>query len=118
MSSWTMHLSERPQTWKRTAGRGKRRYSDPTYAAYKALLQVEARNRGCPNFGAKPVSLVVQVTLKSWSGQGDVDNYAKAVMDALEGVAFDNDRQVRRLVASKVTGDHEGLTVTVGEEPA
>lgn len=33
---------------------------------------------------------------------GDVDNYVKAVLDALNGVAWDDDRQVVSLTASKL----------------
>jgi len=32
--------------------------------------------------------------------QGDVDNYAKLVMDGLQGTAYDNDRQITRLLVA------------------
>lgn len=34
-------------------------------------------------------------------GSGDCDNYAKGVLDALEGVMFENDAQVTRLTTEK-----------------
>jgi hypothetical protein len=34
--------------------------------------------------------------------QGDIDNYVKSILDGLNGVAFDDDIQVRELKAIKV----------------
>ena len=41
-----------------------------------------------------PVSLVL---LMAGALRGDADNYAKSVMDALNGIAYKDDRQVRQL---------------------
>jgi Holliday junction resolvase RusA-like endonuclease len=47
----------------------------------------------------------VTVTIRSVDGKsslrGDVDNYLKGVMDGLNKVAFDDDRQVLRVEATK-----------------
>lgn len=34
--------------------------------------------------------------------RGDIDNYVKTVQDALQGVAYDNDKQVVKITATKV----------------
>jgi Holliday junction resolvase RusA-like endonuclease len=46
-------------------------------------------------------------------GHGDVDNYAKAILDALNGVAFVDDCQIVDLTCAKRWGLHPGLAVTV-----
>lgn len=45
----------------------------------------------------------------------DCDNIAKVVLDALNGVAYEDDRQVIDLtVAKKYSIDREGLEITIG----
>ena len=45
----------------------------------------------------------VLVCDEKWSSplRGDIDNYAKAILDGLQPEAFDNDRQVTLLVVEK-----------------
>lgn len=66
-------------------------------------------------FGAKPIGVEIELgkdeftvtvfeadveTLKS-PLLGDIDNYAKSILDGLNGVAFDDDKQVRYLKVVK-----------------
>jgi Holliday junction resolvase RusA-like endonuclease len=44
---------------------------------------------------------------------GDVDNYSKLVLDALQGVVLENDRQVVELHARLVPGSPTGVHVVV-----
>lgn len=41
----------------------------------------------------------------------DVDNVAKSVLDALNGVAWQDDKQITLLIAQKLYSDHPHLTV-------
>jgi len=41
---------------------------------------------------------------------GDLDNYAKNCLDALSHLAYDDDKQVVRLIAERVDGSLEGWT--------
>lgn len=54
--------------------------------------------------------------------RGDTDNYAKAALDGLEGVAFANDRQVSEVVARKHITPREERTEVfierIGDAPA
>ena len=43
----------------------------------------------------------------------DLDNITKAVLDALNGVAYYDDKQVVKVTASKIYGDQPGLLCTV-----
>lgn len=111
--SWTMRVEGRPVPWSRTRGRGKRRYTPRKYRDFKALLQLQARAAGAPRTGREDVRLAVRVGLANRSGQGDLDNYCKAVMDALEGVIWANDRYIVELEAELVVGEGEWLEVEV-----
>ncbi len=51
--------------------------------------------------------------LKRPTGRPDVDNYAKIVLDALNGIAWKDDSQVWQLTATKRYGPNPHLTVTV-----
>ena len=48
----------------------------------------------------------------------DVDNVAKVVLDALNGFAYIDDKQVVGLIVRKIWGEPEGLMVKVEEVPA
>jgi hypothetical protein len=43
----------------------------------------------------------------------DLDNLAKAILDALKGHAFHDDAQVARLLVERAAGDRERITVVV-----
>ena len=45
----------------------------------------------------------------------DGDNILKVVLDALNGLAYDDDRQVVKMCIIKVYGSNPGLVVQVGE---
>lgn len=113
-----------PVPFTRTGSRGKcrscgsgdvtiARYSEPKYKSYREVIAWEAKAAG-----AKPVEgpVIVQLmvaddaisvsvaepehVMKYRRPRGDLDNYAKTVLDALEGIAYINDRQVVDLDAS------------------
>ena len=43
----------------------------------------------------------------------DLDNLAKAILDAIKGYAFHDDAQVARLLVERSPGERERITVTV-----
>jgi crossover junction endodeoxyribonuclease RusA len=43
----------------------------------------------------------------------DLDNLAKAILDALKGYAFHDDAQVARLLVDRAAGEAEQITVTI-----
>jgi hypothetical protein len=43
----------------------------------------------------------------------DLDNLAKAILDAIKGYVFHDDAQVARLLVERRAGDRERITVTV-----
>jgi crossover junction endodeoxyribonuclease RusA len=48
----------------------------------------------------------------------DLDNLAKAILDAIKGYAFHDDAQVARLLVERRAGERERITVTVSGLPA
>ena len=82
----------------------------------------------------KPVSVTIDITLaipkatpkkqreKMLCGKykatkkPDIDNVAKAVLDALNGIAYIDDKQVAQLILSKRYGETEGIRVYIDEE--
>lgn len=47
--------------------------------------------------------------------RGDLDNYVKAVLDGLQGVAFANDKAVQRVVAVKHGGNSTVATTRMSQ---
>ena len=47
----------------------------------------------------------------------DLDNLAKAILDAIKGYAFHDDAQVARLLVERAAGDRERISVTVRKLP-
>ncbi|KAA5801104.1 RusA family crossover junction endodeoxyribonuclease [Alkalicaulis satelles] len=62
-----------------------------------------------PRYGAFEV--VIEIERGPDTPVHDVDNVAKAVLDALTGVVFHDDSQVERLHVEKVTGERPRVKV-------
>ena len=107
-------------------------YQTKTDATYKAKIAEQYRKQGGLFFGAMPISvtidvqralprsLVDKVRALFDTGKPDCDNIAKAVLDALNGVAFDDDSQVVTLVVRKyprvrMSDSDEYMRVTISD---
>ena len=62
-----------------------------------------------PKYG--PYEVVIEIERTPDSPVHDVDNVAKAVLDALTGVVFHDDSQVERLHVEKITGERARVKV-------
>jgi Holliday junction resolvase RusA-like endonuclease len=92
-----------------------------TYREFKnKMLELTAINRHpIPWSGPLSVEVVCNVkkpkTTERTSPNGDVDNFAKAVLDSLNGILWDDDDQIIELKASKhFTIDNPNIIVRVG----
>ena len=99
-----------PVPFKRVMG-GSRRYNDKRYTEYKDVLgyfALKAMRGQEPIKGAIKMTADIykpkpkDVTSRNW---GDLDNHVKAIMDALTGIAYDDDRQVVEVTARKFFGN-------------
>ncbi|UJR81471.1 RusA family crossover junction endodeoxyribonuclease [Sandaracinus amylolyticus] len=89
-------LPGRPVTWKRARSKGSQRWTDPAMRAAQhahALLvqSLVARMRTWPLEAHYTLEVVAYCAPVQ---RGDADNYAKLVADALQGVAYTNDRRL------------------------
>lgn len=95
--------------------------------AYREAIAAAARDAGAGVHG-EPVSVVIDLVWQRpkshlrKSGvkpdapllpRADVDNAAKAVLDSLNGVAWEDDSQVQRLVVEKSYGTEARTTVRI-----
>ena len=63
-----------------------------------------------PKWG--PYEVLIDIERTDSSPVHDVDNVAKAVLDALTGVVFHDDSQVEKLLVTKRQSDRARITVT------
>lgn len=120
-----------PQPRPRVSTRGgfARAYVPKTHAvhAYREAIAAAARAAGAGVHG-EPVSVVIDLVWERpkshlrKSGvkpdspvlpRADVDNAAKAVLDSLNGIAWEDDSQVQRLVVEKSYGTEARTTVRI-----
>ncbi len=130
MTSITFTVPGPPVGWKRARRKGHQYYTDKKMAAYQSSIQWTAKAAGATLLTG-PIRLLIQVYLpipKSFTQKqriealnrvsrpmpkGDIDNIAKTVMDALNKIAYPDDRAVTDLAISRYFGDPQ-IVVTVG----
>ena len=103
-------------------------YNDTKYTAYKKVLRLVASAQIKEQLdGAVKIEMIFQIKIpKSWSKKkkagykkeipvGDCDNYAKSVKDALNGLAYKDDRQVVDMRAIKRYGKSNMVIIRISE---
>lgn len=95
-------------------------YYGPIYRKFKAMLATTLQQMGVNNFfGKDPIEVEIECHIKRPKTttlempRGDVDNYAKGVMDALNGVLWDDDVQIQKLTVTKqfASPDSDGFII-------
>ena len=64
-----------------------------------------------PSFA--PFAVTIWVEMTSLKRRLDVDNVAKACLDALTGVTWHDDNQVRRLTVEKLQAEQDAITLDI-----
>ena len=99
-----------------------RAHTDAKTRAYESKLRMAmAMEASRASWVIPPGDVVVDIVLRFGSAvHGDVDNCAKAILDAAQGVLMANDKCVRSLYIERewATAERpEGITVTVTSSP-
>jgi len=103
----TFTVPGRPEGWKRTTSVNGRRLTPKTMRAYKATVaQYAAWAMSQQRFAlvSRPARVGVVLDVFTDTPGADADNYAKIVCDALNEVAYDDDKQVDDLHINVVRG--------------
>lgn len=106
-------LNQRPQPWRRAKRNGKRSYTDPRNVAYAEDI-ANACKAEIGNFRATGDVEVWAVFEQRDGRRSDIDNLEKALLDALQGPCYLNDRQVTRVWKDmRVRADVDRVSVAV-----
>lgn len=61
----------------------------------------------------KPVSVSITWHRKTEKSAGDIDNRIKVVLDSLNGIAWDDDKQVHQLFIEKKISGHDAMDIII-----
>lgn len=89
--------------WRRA---GVRLYVSPEAKAYKEAAALAAKEAGL-KVAEGPISLVIHLSPKNGICM-DLDNCLKVAIDALNGVAYRDDKQIRKITAERLPADGVG----------
>jgi crossover junction endodeoxyribonuclease RusA len=102
----------RPVPLQRSRTRGGRHYLPTRSRAYRELLQTEWIAAGRPSLGAAPFT--ASTRFYGANPRADLDNLVKAVLDALNGLAYADDSQLVCLSGChKLPSDADGPRAVV-----
>lgn len=104
-------------------GKAKQIFDSPRYSAFKNELGYQARAAmvnekmltGALTLRADFYKKSQKLTSKNW---GDLDNYLKAVLDALNGICFVDDSQVVKIAGTKNYSDNPRIIIQIEEVTA
>lgn len=97
--------------------RGKRSPKVLRYMSYRHDVAWAAKAAKVPRFDG-PVTVKMDIYLLKYGKEGDIDNMQKTILDALNGIAWSDDRQVFEVHARKhyvTMPKNERVTVEVAE---
>lgn len=90
----------------RASRNGKRTFKPRRFEDYQHEVMVEARQAW---LGKAPLEgpVALSITFVGLHGNSDIDNAAKTILDALQGIFYHNDKQVKKLDLVSVKGQAE-----------
>lgn len=68
--------------------------------------------------GYQPFAVTIWIEASPGRAKLDIDNVAKACLDALTGVIWHDDSQVWKLVLERLPAEHNAITILVEDAPA
>ncbi|MBN2910790.1 RusA family crossover junction endodeoxyribonuclease [Polycladomyces sp. WAk] len=115
MNRFTFTVAGRCVPAPRMTYRGKRSPKVLRYMSYRHDVAWAAKAAKVPRFDG-PVAVKMDIYLLKYGKEGDIDNMQKIILDALNGIAWSDDRQVAEIHARKhyvTTPQKEQVQVTV-----
>jgi crossover junction endodeoxyribonuclease RusA len=103
LAQYEVTVAGQPVAWQRAGSKGSHRYTPPRLRDHERLIA----DHVALTWRRPPLRCPVRLTLYFFMHgrtSADVDNLAKTVLDALNGVLYEDDRQVERLVVNRVQG--------------
>lgn len=98
MSRHQFTVPSKPQPWIRSGGSG-RRYKPKRLRDYQDMVALYARGSGVREISG-PIRMIADFHFDDGRWR-DVDNTAKTVADALEGIAYENDKRIFEMIIRK-----------------
>lgn len=102
----------------RPVPKGRPRFNRYTGAVYTPQKTIEYENRVF--FTAKQVikeplkgSVSVEIKVYTTAKSMDIDNVAKSILDGLNGIAYKDDKQVKKLVVEMFESKNEGVEIEI-----
>ncbi len=89
-------------------------YTPKRTKEYEKLVGYTALDKAKGKMLEKDISLSIKLYFKDRT-YGDLDNYAKAISDGLQGVVFGNDKQVAKLYVERYIDENERAEVEIRE---
>jgi len=116
VTSLTFNLPIPPRPWARTGGQGKRRFTPEHLREYYKTIAYYATTQLQPGWREFTEPCTLTIYLNPEYAQihvtrdlrlrrllrGDLSNYVKSIEDGLQGVLWQNDRQIARLIVEEV----------------
>ena len=94
---------------------GGRAYTPARTKAYEAKVKMHAL-KARQEARLKPFKGDVRVTIEIWGmKQGDITNVTKAIEDAMNGVIYEDDRQIQYVQTERFPSDKPQVNVIVEE---
>jgi Holliday junction resolvase RusA-like endonuclease len=108
---WTMRCSEN----RVVVVKGKKAKEYKEYIKWKTFEQCK-KNKIKPLFPLFSRKIPVKLSIEYFYKERgkDIDNILKALLDALEGILFENDAQIVELNVKKKKGEKNFLNITIG----
>ncbi|RLJ04205.1 MAG: hypothetical protein DRP08_02215 [Candidatus Aenigmatarchaeota archaeon] len=90
--------------------RGKRRFVKKEGKEWKKKVWATAKNKKIEKFD-KDKKIVMSIFFLSPRNFGDLDNRLKPLLDSLEGVLFENDKQIRKFEVVEAKKAQKDFTI-------
>jgi len=91
-------------------------YETQKMKEYKKLIGWEIKKQFTRPFFSKDIPVGVHIEFWLNDTRADIDNLAKVILDVMQGIVYENDRQVEYLIISKKKDKNSRINIFVWKE--